>query len=161
MGDVRKKKKLYSRPKKPFDKPRIESENKIVQNYGLKNKKEIWKTDAVISTIRRRAKELINGTDEERNEFFERLNKIGLNVKETSDVLALTKENLLERRLQTLVFKKGFANTAKQARQFIVHKLIAVDGAIVNTPSTIIPVERENGIKIVKEIKIKSEGAKK
>ena len=75
MGDIKRKRKLYKRPKKPFEKFRIEEENKMKEKYGLKNKQEIWKTESSISIIRRRAKEHINETDDKKKKFFERLNK--------------------------------------------------------------------------------------
>jgi small subunit ribosomal protein S4 len=77
MGDIKREKNKFRRPKKLFDKSRIESENKIVLEYGLKNKKEIWKAESEVSKIRRRAKSLIPKTDDERNAFFEKLKKMG------------------------------------------------------------------------------------
>jgi small subunit ribosomal protein S4 len=149
MGDIKRKKNKFRKPKKLFDKSRIESENKIVLEYGLKNKKEIWKAESEVSKIRRRAKSLIPKTDEERNAFFEKLNKMGLKVKSTADALALTKEDLLDRRLQTQAFKRGFTKTPKEARQFIVHKKVRVDGKVVNIPSFFINSESENKISLV------------
>jgi small subunit ribosomal protein S4 len=151
MGDIKREKNKFRRPKKLFDKSRIESENKIVLEYGLKNKKEIWKAESEVSKIRRRAKSLIPKTDDERNAFFEKLNKMGLNIKSTAEALALTKEDLLDRRLQTQTFKKGFTKTPKEARQLIVHKKVKVDGKIVNIPSFFINSGSENKISLVKE----------
>ena len=76
---IRRRKK-YSRPKKPFDKQRIEAENELIEKYGLKSKREIWKADSSIAKIRNLAKELITKTDEEKNAFIERLQKKGYNV---------------------------------------------------------------------------------
>lgn len=50
----------------------------------------------------------------------------------------LTGENLvelLEMRLDALVLRAGFARTTAQARQFVVHRHILVDGQIVDRPS--------------------------
>nr|WP_219732711.1 30S ribosomal protein S4 [Leifsonia shinshuensis] len=50
----------------------------------------------------------------------------------------LTGENLvelLEMRLDALVLRAGFARTISQARQFVVHRHILVDGKIVDRPS--------------------------
>lgn len=158
MGDIKRKRKLFSKPKKLFDRVRIDEENVLVKDYGLKNKKEIWKAKSKVSGYRQRAKKLIGKEKEEQKAFFEKLNKVGLNVKDISDVLALGEENLLKRRLQTVVYKKGLANTPKQARQFIVHKHILVGGKIVNIPSYIVPVELENQIEVkVKKVKEKKE----
>jgi len=148
MGDIKRKKKNYSRPKKPYDKPRIEEENTIVEKYGLKNKTEIWKADSKVSTIRRQAKNLIPESDEKKQVFFERLNKLGFKVASIADVLALTKEDLLNRRLQTFVFNKHLAKSLKQARQLIVHKQVSINGKMVNTPSYTVTTELENKISL-------------
>ena len=160
MGDIKRKKGKFRRPRKPFDKMRIDAEKIIVEKYGLKNKKEIWKAEAEISNIRRRAKMLISKTQEEKDALFNKLNQLGFNIKDISDVLALDKEDWLKRRLQTFVVKKGLANTTKQARQLIVHKHVYVDGKRVNIPSFIVAKEMENKISL-KEIKIKKPKEKK
>jgi len=148
MGDVRRKHNLHSRPRKRFDSARISSENDIVKQYGLKNKKEIWKASARVSELRNRAKKLIPRTEAEKKEFFLRLQTLGLQVKEISDVLALTTEAVLDRRLQTVVFRKGFSKTALEARQLITHKNIFVDGRIVNIPSFVVTKDLESKISL-------------
>lgn len=62
------------------------------------------------------------------------------------DVLLLTVEDLLRRRLQSLVFEKGFAKTIYQARQFVVHGHIQVRGKKINAPSYIVKKEEEDMI---------------
>ena len=62
------------------------------------------------------------------------------------DVLSLTVEDLLKRRLQTIVFEKGFAKTIYQARQFIVHGHIQVVGKKIDAPSYIVKKEEEDFI---------------
>lgn len=146
MGDIKRKQKGYSRPKQLFDRPRIESENVLVKRYGLKNKREIWKAEAQISKLRRRAKNLIPKSDEEKKEFFDKLNKMGFKVKEITEVLALTTENWLDRRLQTFVTTKELATTARGARQLIVHKKVLVDGKVVNKPSFFVSTDDEDKI---------------
>lgn len=154
MGDIKRRRKLYSRPRKLFDLKRITEENVLVERYGLKNKTEIWKATSKASKIRRRAKGLIGESLEKQKEFFEKLNKMGLAVSKISDVLALKGEDLFERRLQTVVFKKKLANTPKQARQMIVHKKVLVNGRAVNIPSFVVTRDLENKIS-VRERKIK------
>ncbi len=154
MGDIKRKPNLYSRPKKAFDSARIAEEKGIVLKFGLKNKKEIWKASAKVKNLRSRAKKLISKSDQDKEEFFTKLNGMGLEVKNIADVLALKTENWLNRRLQTFVFKKGLANTPNQARQFITHKNVFVDGKVVNVPSFFVTKELENKISI-KERKIK------
>jgi len=136
----------FSWPRKLYDKTRITDENKLVEEYGLKNKREIWKAEAKIKYFRNRAKFLITESEEEKEQFFNKLRGIGLPVKAIADVLALNKEDLLKRRLSTIVWKRGLANTAKQARQMIVHKKIFVAGSAINIPSYIVPVELEQNI---------------
>src|SRR3989344_8507732 len=100
---MKRKKKSYEKPKKPFDKDRILEENRIKKDFGLKNKREIWKAESKIAQIRRRAKSLISAELEEQKAFFNKLKQIGLNVNSIPDVLALTKEDYLRRRLQAVL----------------------------------------------------------
>lgn len=158
MGDIKRKRRQYSKPRKLYDKPRIEEENGIVQAYGLKNKREIWKADAKVSDLRRRAKILISKSDAEKKEFFAKLNKMGFKIENISDVLALKTENWLDRRLQTLVAQKGFSTTPKQARQLITHKYILVDGKAVGAPSFFVTTDLENKIQLKEgKVKVKKE----
>ncbi len=146
MGDIKRKRKRFSKPKKIYELKRIISENILIKKYGLKNKKEIWKAKSSISRFRKRAKKLISENTEKKEKFFKKLNKIGFKTENISDVLALNEEDLLERRLQTFVFKKKIANSPKQARQLIVHKRILVNGNVVNTPSFLITKNLEDNI---------------
>jgi small subunit ribosomal protein S4 len=154
MGDIKKKKKLFDRPKKLFDRARMDEENILIKRYGLKNKREIWKAKTAVSKLRRRAKELIGKDMAEQQTFFDKLNKMGMKIADVSDVLALTEENLFERRLQTVLFKKKMANTVKGARQLIVHKNVLVDGNVVNIPSFVVTKDLEDKIAL-KERKVK------
>ena len=146
MGDIKKKRKLFSRPKKLFDRTRMDEENVLVKRYGLKNKREIWKAKTAVSNLRRRAKGLIGKDMEEQQKFFDKLNKVGFVVRDISDILALTEENVFERRLQTTLVRKKLATTVKGARQLIVHKNVLVDGKVVNIPSFVVTKEFEGKI---------------
>lgn len=157
MGDIKRKRRLFSRPRKLYDKVRIEAENKIVEKYGLKSKREIWKAEAKVSDLRTRAKKLIPQPEEQKQAFFAKLNKMGLKVGNISDVLALRTENWLDRRLQTIVFSRGLTKTAKQARQLITHKQVLVDGKAVSSPSFFVSLDMENKI----ELKARKEKAVK
>jgi small subunit ribosomal protein S4 len=148
MGDIKRKRRLYSRPRKLFDTDRIQEENIIVNEYGLKNKREIWKAKSVATKFRQRAKRLISKDDEEKRAFIVKLNTLGLKVENISEVLALTEKDVLERRLQTVLFRKGMAHTAKQARQIIVHKYVLINSDVVNTPSFWVTPELENKISV-------------
>ena len=142
----------------------MDEENVLVKRYGLKNKREIWKAKTAVSKLRRRAKALIGKDKEKQKEFFDKLTKMGIVVRDVSDVLALTEENLFERRLQTVLFKKKMATTVKGARQLIVHKNVLVDGKIVNIPSFVVTNDLENKISLkerkAKPVKEKAEEVK-
>src|SRR3989344_2531369 len=150
------KKKSYERPKKAFDKQRIIEENVIKEKYGLKNKTEIWKAEAKIKQMRQRAKDLISADEETKHAFFNKLKAIGLNVSSIPEVLALTKEDYLKRRLQTVMVEKKLTTTPKAARQLITHKHVSVNGEIVNIPSYIVPVNLEGKIKLNLEVRVKA-----
>jgi len=158
---MKRKHKSYSRPKRPFDKVRIEEEGELKKKFGLKNKREIWKAEAKIKSIRSKAKGLISAGKEDQEKFFNTLRKIGLKVNSIADILSLEKEDYLERRLQTLVFKKRLATTSKSARQLITHKKVSVNGKVVNIPSYIVPVELDSKISVHKKTKSKSKPEEK
>lgn len=144
------KHKTYSKPKRPFDKQRLEKEAEIKKEFGLKNKREIWKADAKVKSMRRKAKKLIKAPIEEQKIFFNQLNKIGLKVNSIPDILALELTDYLERRLQTLLARKKLATTMKGSRQLITHKKVLIDNKIINKPSYIVPVIMEDKITLKK-----------
>jgi len=157
---MNRKHKTYSKPKRPFDKIRIDEEAKIKKEFGLKNKREIWKAEAKITSIRERAKKLISAGPKEQKALFERLKKIGLEVNSIADVLSLNKENYLNRRLQTIVVGKKLTTTIKSARQLIAHKRILVNKKIVDSPSYIVPVELEGKISLKEKKNVKAKEKK-
>ncbi len=142
------KKKLFVKPKKTYESSRIKEENELVSKYGLKNKREIWKTLAKVNYYRKRAMELAKKSPEEQEILTKKLRNLGLHIDSLSDILALKLENLLDRRLQTIVFKKKLCNTAKQARQVITHKKVSIKGRIMNSPSYLVPIEDEKEISV-------------
>lgn len=144
----RRKHKKYKKPRRPFDKIRIEEENSLIKKYGLKNKREIWKAESAIDKIRKQAKLLLTKSAEEQDKFIAKLKKQGFQVESIADLLALDKEDYLKRRLQSIVARK-LASTLKQARQFITHKHIAIGSKVVNIPSYIVPIEKEDKIELV------------
>src|SRR3989344_6371156 len=154
---MKRKHKKYSRPKKPFDSVRMEEEGKLKKEFGLKNKKEIWKADAQVKSMRTKAKKLIKSSPEEQKILFTRLKKRGYEVNSISDVLALNIRNHLGRRLQTIVAQKKISSTVKGARQLITHKKILVDNKAVDSPSYLVSVEMEGKI----SLKSKKEDLKK
>jgi len=141
MGDPKRQKRKYSRPYKRWDKSRIVEEKGIMRTYGLKNKKELWRARSELRRIRANARSLLaaSGAEKERREkeLLGRLYRLGLLPKDGTldDVLSLDVRDILERRLQTQVWRKGLARTVFQARQFIVHGHVYVDGVRVTVPS--------------------------
>ncbi|MFX1560187.1 MAG: 30S ribosomal protein S4 [Promethearchaeota archaeon] len=152
MGDPRKQKKKYVAPKKPFDSDRFEQELQLIGVYGLRNKKELWKHKTELSNYRRQARNLLALPVSERElqerELVNKLARLGiLTTEPTLDhVLDLTMENILERRLQTIVFRKGLAASMHHARQLVTHGHIALDSARVNTPQRLITSNEEDRI---------------
>lgn len=131
-----------------YDKTRIQEENILMERYGLKNKREIWKAEARVDDIRRQAKKLITENEEEQAKLIKKLNKFGFGVKKIADVLALNKEDWLKRRLQSVVAEKKLARTPKGARQLIVHKHVLIDSKAVNVPSYLVTKEEEDKIEL-------------
>ena len=152
MGDPKKKRKKYDTPRKKWDKQLLETERKLVEFYGLKNKKDLRKHETWLRRKRQIARSLLALTLDKRKkreeELINGLAKIGL-VKggaSLDEVLSLKIEELLERRLQTVVMRKGLANTSNQARQFITHGHIAIGGKKVDSPSYLVSIEKVSGI---------------
>jgi small subunit ribosomal protein S4 len=152
MGDPRRFRRKFKPPRHPWEKKRIKEENKLIKDFGLKNKREIWKAKTEVAKYRYRARELVGISAEDRKKkegvLLGKLVRLGILNEDQGldDVLELTVENLLERRLQTIVWKKGIASTPKQARQLITHGHISVKGRKVSVPSRIIDVETEKEI---------------
>ncbi len=145
MGDPKRPKKKYITPGHPWQKARLMEEIQIVGSYGLRNKRELWRHQAMLAKYRRVAKQLLGMPEEQRKklekELLGKLYRLGI-VDENATVdtvLSLTVEDILDRRLQTLVYKLGLAKTPHQARQFIVHGHIQVDGQVVRSPGYLVP----------------------
>jgi small subunit ribosomal protein S4 len=147
--------KFFETPNHPFQGERIAEEADLLSRYGLKNKEELWRAQSELRAYRREARELLGRTQgdaeaatREGEEFVTRLKRIGVLQEGDSldDVLSLDVTDVLERRLQTVVYRQGLANTAGQARQFITHGHVTVDGARVNIPSYTVEVAEEDAI---------------
>lgn len=146
---MRKIKKKLKKPRAPWDKERMNKENQLMKAYGLRRKREIWKVESTLRSFRRRARNLAAKKDKtEEKILLDKLQKLGLLGKDASvdDVLRLTVENILDRRLQTFVFKSDLANKPKHARQLITHGHIAVDGRKTVYPSFFITQDLEKKI---------------
>jgi len=150
MGYPGKNVKQYETPNHPFQGERIQDEHHLVDDYGLKNKKELWNAQSELRRFRREARRLLGEPDEEvakeTEQLLGRLRRIGILGEDSAldDVLTLEVTDLLERRLQTLVYRKGLANTPDQARQFITHGHIRVGKRRVRVPGYTVERDEED-----------------
>lgn len=159
MGDPRKLSNKYETPRKVWDSDRIEKEGKLATTYGLKNTREIWRTLHSLKKARSGAMKYLSLGEagaKGAEPLMRRLAKLGIISPDAKldDILALSVENFLDRRLQTRVMKKGLARTPMQARQLITHGFIAVKGRRVTIPSYIVTVEEEQYVAYFKPIDI-------
>ena len=149
MGDPKRLRKKYSTPNHPWNKDAIEAERLLMREYGLKNKRELYIADSFIRKYRKIAKILIVDASKqavkEKEQMLTKLKGLGLLTQDAGlgDVLSLELKDLLERRLQSIVFRKGLARSVKQARQFIIHRHVAVSGKEINSASYLVPLSEE------------------
>jgi small subunit ribosomal protein S4 len=159
MGAPRRNKKKYEKPKEMWSNERISSDGAFVKEYGLKNMKELWMMQTELSRIRRNARELLSGSagsERQANEMIKRLVKFGITRENATldDLLDLNEKSLLERRLQSVVMRKGLARTMAQSRQLIVHGFISINGVRVNRPGYRVSLSEEGMIGYYKPIDI-------
>ena len=147
--------KRYETPNHPYQGERIADEGNLLSTYGLKNKQELWRSQSQLRRFRREARRLLGeaqGEVEVANgegaEFLARLRRIGVlgDQDDISDVLSLSVTDLLERRLQSIVYRQGLASTPQQARQFVVHGHVVVDGARIDRPGRTVEVAEEDAV---------------
>jgi small subunit ribosomal protein S4 len=147
--------KFYETPNHPFQGERISEESGLLGQYGLKNKEELWRAQSELRSYRREARQLLGraqGDEEaaadESAEFLSRLQRLGILNEEDGldDILSLDVTDVLERRLQTVVYRKGYANTPQQARQFISHGHIVMGDHRVTEPSAKVAVAEEDEV---------------
>lgn len=145
MGDPKKQRKKYSGPQHPWRRARLEEERLLVEEYGLKNKTDLWKMTSRLGQFKKQAKSLIAQRGEqaeiEKKLFLGKLQRLKLVTVDSTvdDVLSLSIKDLLERRLQTLLFRRGLSHSISQSRQFIVHGHVFVHGQKMNIPSYLVP----------------------
>lgn len=153
MGNPRKQRKKYNTPSHPWQADRLNAERKIRREYGTKNKTEIWKMEAVLKKFRASAKRLITDISEqgkkEKEQIIKKVKDLNLTQKsdiKMEDILSLELKDIMERRLQTLLWKKGLAKTVKQARQFIIHGHVQIGDKKIDVPSYLVPKNEEDKI---------------
>ena len=157
MGDPKTSRRVWQKPKRPLNYDLMMDELKTLGTFGLKTKRELWKTQTELSRVRLQARSLLALRQDERERkepiLMQSLSKIGL-VNEDStldDVLNLQVTDLLSRRLQTIAQRKLYFKTPYQARQAIVHGHIMIGDSVVTIPSYIVKTEEEAKIHLIPE----------
>jgi len=149
---VRRLKNKYEKPRKRWERERLIEEAKLVGEYGLRNKRELWRAQYIVKKYRRLAKKLLPLPPEEREKIaapaIKRLVKYGIVPENATvdDLLDLKVTDILERRLQTIVYRKNLAKTIYHARQLVTHGHIYVNGRRVKVPSYLVPLDEEDKI---------------
>lgn len=151
MGHPKKQRRRYQRPSHPWQRERILEEKGISKKYGLKNKKDIWKLNTLLSKYKRQAKKLsaldTKQSQTETKQLFNKLKSYGLITEESYDaVLSMNLSNIMERRLQTMLVTKKLARTVKQARQMITHNHVCINGKTIDSPSYLVKISEEHSI---------------
>lgn len=150
MGHPKLRKKTYKKPTHPWQKERLEEEKPLLKEFGLKNKKEVWRVNSLLRKNTRQAKKLIAlntpQAEIEKIQLLKKLSTLGL-IKETAkleDVLSITLKDILNIRLQTLVYKNKLAKSIRQARQFISHGHIIIGDKRMTVPSYLVSEQEQS-----------------
>ncbi len=152
MGDPRKPHKAYETPRHPWRKDQLEEELHLVGEYGLRNKRELRRHETDLSQIRGIARTLLGSEEEARaqleRQYLTSLARRGVLPESAAvdNILDLNVKDLMERRLQTIVYRAGLAKSIHQARQFVIHGHISVAGDIVTVPSYVVLRDQESRI---------------
>ncbi len=152
MGPPKRIRRKYETPIHPWIKSRIDDEKRLSRTYGTKNKKELWKMDTVLKKFKNQAKYLIAATGDqvelEKQHLFRRVKQLGIVKGDVGfdEILGSTLDDVMERRLQTIVYKKGLAHSVSQARQFITHEHILVNGRTITSPAYMVTVSEESAV---------------
>jgi small subunit ribosomal protein S4 len=156
VGDPKFSRRTFETPKHPWEAARMEEEGKLLQKYGLKNKRELWKVQSTLRGFRRQARDLQarlraggGQARRETDQLLGRLTRLGIlspGSPTLDDVLALSTEDLLRRRLEWIVFNRGLAPTVFGGRQWIVHGHFAIGDHRVTRPGYLVPSSEENDL---------------
>lgn len=148
---VKKLTKQYETPFEAWDGERIEKEKELIEEFGLANKREVYKAESELRAFRRQArKAAASESEDQRKPLLEKAHRLGL-IKsdgEIVDILSLETRDILNRRLQSAVARKGYADTPKEARQRVVHGHIFIDGERVNVPGYLLTQNEEKDIEL-------------
>jgi len=157
MGDPKTPRRVWKKPKRPLNYDLMMDELKILGTFGLKTKRELWKTQTELSRVRLHARSLLALRREvrERKEhvLIQSLSKIGLVDQNSTldDVLNLQVTDLLSRRLQTIAQRKLYFKTPYQARQAIVHGHVMIGDSVITIPSYVVKTEEEAKVHLIPE----------
>jgi len=157
MGDTKNFRRGWRKPKRPFNFELKMEELKTLGTFGLKTKRELWKARTELSRVRNQARSLLALRQEVRDReepiLIHSLSRIGLIEQNATldDVLNLEIDDLLSRRLQTIVMKKFYFKSPYQARQAISHGHVIIGDRVVNIPSYVVKVDEEDKVKLTSE----------
>ena len=153
MGDPKKSRKRFTPPRNPWRSDQLSQELYLLGTYGLRNKRELWRAQTRLSNFRKQARQLLAASADVRGreepKLLNHLSTLGLvqtGQSTLDDVLSLTVENVLERRLQTLVWKRGLAKSPYQARQLISHGHIALSQRRMTVPGYLVSPGEEGSL---------------
>lgn len=152
---LRNNRKKYKSVRRPYEKERLDQELKLCGEYGLRCKREIWRVQLMLSKVRKSARTLLMLDPKDPRRLFEtpplirRLKRYGLLTDDENsldDILKLTTQRFMERRLQTKVLKQGLAKSIHHARVLIRQRHIRVGKQVVNIPSFVVRTDSEKHI---------------
>ena len=155
MGDPKKARKRYSRPRSPWRTDQLAQELYLLGTFGLRNKRELWKAETQLSSVRKQARTLLAATTEvrqrEEKKLLDSLRRRGLVAEGATldDILSLTVEDVLSRRLQSMVFKKGMAVSPLHARQLVTHGHVMVGNRRITVPGYEVESQEEGTVVLV------------
>jgi small subunit ribosomal protein S4 len=159
LGAPRRNRRKFDKPKDIWNLARINADNALIKEYGLKNMSELWKVQSELSRIRGNVRLLLSGAAGMGNveqALKTRLIKLGVIDNETplEKLLELSEKSVLDRRLESVVYRKGLARSMKQARQLITHGFISINGRKFTVPGYLVKAEEEHKIGYYKPIDI-------
>jgi small subunit ribosomal protein S4 len=155
MGDPKKARKQYNRPRSPWRADQLAQELYLLGTFGLRNKRELWKAQTQLSSVRKQARTLLAATEavrlREESKLLNSLRRKGLigQAATLDDILSLTVEDMLARRLQSMVFKKGMALSPLHSRQLIVHGHVSVGDRVITVPGYEVGASDEGEVKLM------------
>ena len=155
MGDPKKARKTFNRPRSPWRGDQLAMELYLLGSFGLRNKRELWKAQTGLSSVRKQARTLLAATEQvrlrEEKKLLDSLKRRGLVADEATldDILSLTVEDVLGRRLQTLVFKKGMALSPLHARQLVVHGHVTIGERVITIPGYGVRRDEEESVALI------------